>query len=211
MSLTEIRERKSDPEAFFERDVPDIHRELRPYFSSMSDVPVRFHIDFRALDAAYTVELRSDGCRVEEGTMIDFPAVSLRTDVTEWELIRRHTFELLEIGRELFEERVELGKVSTLDGEIVERFESFDGIIDLALSFPEIEKPLESELILNDYEPFGEPVRFGLKLDVEALYRIARGEASPAECVKGGELRGDLSLAFNLGGFLLQAFPELSG
>jgi len=210
MSLTEIRERKSDPEAFFERDVPDIHGELRPYFSALSDVPVRFHIDFRALDAAYTVELRSDGCRVEAGTMIDFPVVSLRTDVTEWKVIRRHTFELLEIGRELFEERVELEQVSTLDGGVLQRFESFDGIIDLALSFPELDRPLESELVLNDYEPFGEPGRFELKLDVEALYRVARGEASPAEVVKGGQLRGDLSLAFNLGGFLLQEFPELS-
>lgn len=210
MSIDDIRNRESSPSQFFERDVPDLHDELLDIFVHLSDAPVRFHIDFEALDAAYTVELSDEGARVIEGRMIDFPIVALRTEETAWEVVREHTFELLALGRQLFDERVDPESVSTLKRDHLDAFESFDGVIELSLKVPEVETTLDSEVVLNDYEVFGNPGRFQLRIDVDALYRVARGEASPAEVVRGGELGGDLSLAFDLGGFLLQQFPELS-
>jgi hypothetical protein len=210
MTIRDIRDRESDPDRFFTQDVPDLHDELRDIFVELSEATVRFHVDFAELGAAYTVELSEEGARISEGPMVDFPVVTLRTDVTEWEVIREHTFELLALGRELFDDRVDLDRVSTLRRDHLDAFESFDGVIALSLRVPEVDAPLESELVLNDYEVFGNPGRFQLSIDVDALYRVARGEASPAEVVRGGELGGDLSLAFDIGGFLLQQFPELS-
>jgi hypothetical protein len=193
------------PEEFFLEYLPTLHDERLDLFDRYSDTTLRFCVRLTDRDEAYTVELRSDGSDARRGEMIDFPVVTIEGSTQHWETVKRYAERAFE---RLTDQLREHPPPHRIEQGFLDDLERYDGVVDIDLA-GENEGSMRTRLILNDYDvpPGARTVTLNGSLD--QVDRVVSGELHPTEATRSMQLSGDLSLAFDLGGLLLDHFPGL--
>lgn len=195
-------------ETFYEECLPALFEERRELFASVCEVPLIISVYLEDIDLRYTAEFRPDGCRVEPGEMIDFPVATLVGSSTDWDVVKRQTLRIVTPLEERAEGYRPPRKVTRA---FLDDLERFDGEFAFILSDNTLDEPVEIGVVLNDYTlPPGAP-----KLTIETRFevgeRLARGDLSPSQLDASVKLGGDVGLGIDVGGLLLEHFPELEG
>ncbi|MFB6351928.1 MAG: hypothetical protein ABEN55_11480 [Bradymonadaceae bacterium] len=206
MDIADAFAGEPSPETFFLERLPDLHEDRLELFGSYSETTLRFSIYMTDIDRRFCLELSPDGARAIEGEFIEFPTVTLEGTEENWPLVRDHARRLFEKGRRALNERPPASRV---DREFTDDFERFDGVIDVELVFEERDEPVSMRLILNDYQPVPDARQIEVGLSVELLDEVLEGRIDPDEARESVTLSGDVGLAFDLSGLLMEHFPEI--
>lgn len=194
------------PETFFLERLPDLHEDRLELFGRYSETTLRFSVYLTDVDRRFCLELNPDGARAREGEFIDFPTVTLEGTEANWPLVRDHARRLFEKGKNALKDRPPSDRI---DREFVDDFERFDGVIDVNLAFEERDEPVEMRVILNDYQPVPDARQIEIGLSVDLLDAVLDGRVDADEARDAVSLSGDVGLAFDLSGMMMEHFPEL--
>jgi hypothetical protein len=82
-------------------------------------------------------------------------------------------------------------------------------VIELQLSSDRIEERVPLKIVLNDYDPPPGARHLVIKAPFSLGLDLARGDVHPSNLEQHISATGDMSLAFDLTGFLNKEFPEL--
>jgi len=192
------------PREFFFDHLPGLHAARQEQFNKNCKVPLILSLWFGDTDNRYTVELRSDGCEIEEGDMIDFPVATIRGQESRWEKVKPRLLEALLVAsanEEKFEKKY--GE-RVLTSTIVEAFEAQRGVIEVIIDTAD--GPIDLDVILNDYEPESGADRFKVELGEELVEKMARGEVEPRAAVGQIKISGQRKPALQLGGAFAKHF-----
>jgi hypothetical protein len=206
MKLEEALGQDVDAETFFLENVPEVHRSRLEIFSRGVDTAIIVCIALEDIDKRITFEFRTDGLDVEEGEMIDFPVLTIIGSSEYWDTVRAHLHDIAEI----VQERASNGQPPRkLTRAFLDKFERFDGVIELQLSSDRIEERVPLKIVLNDYDPPPGARHLVIKAPFSLGLDLARGDVHPSNLEQHISATGDMSLAFDLTGFLNKEFPEL--
>jgi hypothetical protein len=192
------------PGEFFLEYLPTLHEERLDLFDRYSDTTVRFCVRLTDRDEAFTVELRSDGADARRGEMIDFPMVTIEGSTEYWDTVKEYAEAAF---KRLTAQLRENPPPHRIDRAFLDDLERYDGVVDIDLSADG--DAMRTRIILNDYDvpPGARSVTLNGSLD--QVERVVSGEVHPTEATRSMQLSGDMSLAFDLGGLLLEHFPGL--
>jgi len=194
------------PREFFLEKLPALHRGRLEQFELFSETTLRFSVRLSDVDEQYSVELRPDGADAREGEFIDFPVVTIEGTSGPWEVVRKRSREAFEKGERALERNPPTDRI---DDEFLADLERYDGVFEIEVEFPDLDEPAEFRLILNDYRaPQGAP-KIRATVGAEAVRDLFEGHRSPDEVARSADVSGEMSLAFELGGVLMEHFPEL--
>lgn len=184
---------------FFLKHVEKIHAARLEDFRRVSAIPVILSVYLTDTDERFTVELRDDGCEVEDEELVDYPVVTLIGEAAHWE---RTKVEVLKMAAALEARRGELEarvKAPVWTESARAEFERFDGLIRVKI----VETGGEDvviELVLNDYER-GRGQTLEVTLPLPLLQGVTGGHIAPDAA--GGQVRlgGHRALGAVLAGF----------
>ncbi len=183
-------------EKIFKAYVPRAHELQKESFERASQVPLIVSFWFEDVDERYTFEFSSDGAEVEADEMIDFPVATIVLQKDQWSQLRPHLLTLLV---KLQENRTELEERyvnKPITDRMLTAFESLRGTIRVNV------EGLELKVVLNDYvEESGAP-EFTVELTHALLGQVASGDVSPRELANKVKIKGQMSFALELAGFL---------
>lgn len=194
------------PETFFLERLPTLHEDRLELFGRYSETTLRFCFHLTDVDRRFCLELTPDGARAIEGEFIEFPTVTLEGTEANWPLVREHARRLFEKGKDALLERPPPRRI---DRDFVDDFERFDGVIDVELTFEERDEPVQMRVILNDYQPVPDCRQLEIGLSIDLLDAILDRRVEPDEARDALSLSGDVGLAFDLSGMMMDHFPEL--
>ena len=194
------------PETFFLERLPNLHEDRLELFGRYSETTLRFCFRMTDTGRTYCLELTPDSARAIEGEFIEFPTVTLEGKEANWPVVRDHARRLFEKGKDALMNRPPPRKIGR---DFVDDFERFDGIVDVAIDFPERDDPVEMRLILNDYDPVADARCLEIGLSIDVLDGVLDGRVDADEARNAMSLSGDVGLAFDLGGMMLDHFPEI--
>lgn len=206
MKLEEALDADIDVKTFFSEIVAEVHESRLEIFSRGVDTPLIVCIGLEDLGERYTYEFRPDGIDVEHGEMIDFPVLTILGSSQNWPTVRKHLHEIAEIVQERASGR---RPARRLTREFLDRFERFDGLIELQLTDDELDEPVELKVILNDYDAPASARHLVIRAPFSLGVDLARGDVHPSNLESHVRASGDMGLAFDLTGFLNKEFPEL--
>lgn len=193
---------------FFQDHVPELFEARRELFAAASDTPVIVSVLLTDTGDRYTIEFRHDGCRVEKGEMIDFPVVTICGSTQDWQDVKRRT---LRIAKPLEKRAHSYDPPRKLTRDFLKKLERHDGEFRFLVAGADRDEPIEMSLVLNDYDlPPGAPV-ITLSGSIETAEQLARGEIRPTDLDDKVRISGDVGLGLDVGGLLLEHFPELEG
>lgn len=177
--------------------VPRAHALQQELFERASNVPVVVSFWFEDVDERYTFEFGPNGSEVERGEMVDFPQVTIVANASDWETIREKVKELallLQDHRDALEGRY--GGQAPLSRSVLEAFERFHGEIRVTVD------GVKLRVILNDYVSTPGDPWFGMEIGTDALKGVIQGQVEPREILKQVQIKGQMSFALELAGFL---------
>lgn len=196
-----------DLETFFLENVPAAHQARLETFARGVDTPLIVCVALEDTGERYTFEFRTDGIDVEEGEMIDFPTVTIIGQSTYWETVRDHLREMAVVIQDRAGDRHAPRKV---DRDFLDKFERFDGVIELQLAADSEEERVPLRIVLNDYDAPPGARHLVIRAPFSLGLDLARGDVAPSDLDQHVSASGDMSLAFDLTGFLNKEFPQLS-
>jgi hypothetical protein len=195
-----------DVETFFEENVAEVHRSRLEIFSRGVDTPIIVCVALDDLDERYTYEFRPDGIEVEHGEMIDFPVVTIIGEAKYWETVRDH---LREIAEAVHARASDKHPPRKLTRDFLDKFERFDGVIELQLVDDDLDERVQLKVVLNDYDSPAGARHLTIRAPFSLGLELARGDVHPSNLEQHISASGDMGLAFDLTGFLNKEFPEL--
>lgn len=191
---------------FLLENLPALHRDRLDVFEKYCETPLRFSIHLTDRGEQFSVELAPDGARARRGEFIDFPLVTLEGESGPWDVVQQHLERAFELGERTVRRHPPSRRI---DGELIGELERFDGVFEVELAFPELDAPVEFRVILNDYVAPPDSRQLNVRIDASDVADVLDGRISPETAARSLEISGDMSLAFELSGLLLQHFPEL--
>lgn len=191
---------------FFEDCVPALFDARRDLFAAACETRLIVSVWLQDTDARYTAEFHPDGCRIEAGEMIDFPVATVVGKSADWETVKRQT---LRIAAPLEERARGYRPPRKLTRAFLDDLERFDGKFNFELRDASLDDPVEIGIILNDYVlPPGAP-ELTIETDFEVGVELACGDLRPSQLDARVGLKGDVGLGLDVGGLILEHFPEL--
>lgn len=195
-------------EEFFLEKLPALHEDKLDLFATYCETTLRFCVRLEDIGQTFSVELAPDGARAIEGEFIDFPIVTLEGETGNWELVKEHARRLFQKGEEALKRRPPTRKITR---SFLDDLERFDGVIHLGINGESIDNPVEVRAILNDYQAPPRAREVEVTLSVDLVDQVAEGEKGASEAADALSLSRDVTLAFDLGGLVMNHFPELEG
>ncbi|MGM0555631.1 MAG: hypothetical protein ACQEVA_04545 [Myxococcota bacterium] len=195
-----------DVETFFLEKVAEVHRSRLEVFSRGVDTPIIVCVALEDIDERYTFEFRPDGIDVEHGEMIDFPVVTIIGKSIYWDTVRDHLREIAEIVQDRASDKHPPRKLTR---DFLDKFERFDGIIELQLADEDLDERVLLKIVLNDYDAPSGARHVTIRAPFSLGLELARGDVHPSNLEQHVSASGDMGLAFDLTGFLNKEFPEL--
>ena len=204
MEWSDVLDPDLEPAELILERIPDLHRARIDQFRSFVDTALIFSLHFVDLDERYTLRLDVEDADGEAGEMIDFPQATIRGSRTHWERSIQWASRLVEPADEQIDRYQ--GRV-TLTEDIKQKFERFDGLLKVqVMGFPDGSAPIGFEVVLNDYDdPRGAPTA-QLTVQWSVLDDLAHGRLDPVAAARQVQMRGDIGLALDLGGFFMNEF-----
>lgn len=194
------------PRDFFVEKLPALHESRRDQFALYCETTLRISVKLEDLGEQYTVELMPDGARAREGDMIDFPVVTIEGTSEHWETVKEHAREIFEHLEGLLEKKPPRNKITR---DFLDDLERYDAVVNVELDSEDFDDLFQARLILNDYEPPPGAREVTVRGSADLMWQVLEGEKSASEASNALELSDDLGLAFNLGGLIMNHFPEL--
>lgn len=195
-------------EEFFLEKLPQLHEEKLDLFATYCETTLRLCIRLEDLDRTFSVELAPDGARAIEGEFIDFPVVTLEGETGNWDLVKKHARRLFEKGEEALKRRPPNHKISRA---FLDDLERYDGVLNVTISGESLDDPIEVRAILNDYQAPPRAREVDVTLSVDLVDQVAEGDKGASEAADALSLGRDVTLAFDLGGLMMNHFPDLEG
>jgi hypothetical protein len=208
MNLLDALEEYSDFKDCVGSGLPEAHRDHLEDFQRLSNTDLVISFCLQPDDDFITLRLRSDGCDVEYMEMIDFPQATICLSEADWDYLRDG---LLKLGRRLqkkegVEKRLEQVEITTADLDALTRL---DGVFEVVIGDLIDGEQITVELILNDYVSPPGASRCEVHVQWDELLEAADHAGKGLSSILN--LEGDMSLAMEVGGLLLERFPQLEG
>ncbi len=155
-------------------------------------------------DQVHTIKVGPESHHYEAREMIDFPQITVRSDLGRW----RRGIEMVGPLIERAEARLDdAGHPYEITASLLSEFEKFDGVVEIeVVDLPDGGPPMGMEVVLNDYEPVGGCRRTRLVVSWQVVEGLVEGRLEPATAAREITIGGDRGLAFELGGFASRQF-----
>lgn len=191
-------------EKVFADVLPAVHDEQRDEYADYVE-GMDIVIAVRLTDARklWTVRFNADEIEIEDDELVDFPIVTIEGTQKQWPNLLPY---LVEILTTLESRRKELKPKKRFDATLQAALERFDGVIDLCVTGDDPTDNLRFRLILNNYAEHTSFRRFSITIPRSVVFDVVEGRTPIESAARGLSVQGDVGLAVDLGGTILEHF-----
>lgn len=184
--------------------LPIIHEEQRGEFADyISGVDIVIAVRLTDARKMWTARFNADEIEIEDDELVDFPILTVEGTQKQWPALLPYLTDLLST---LESRRKELKPKKRFDSKLRAALERIDGIVDICITGDDPTDNLRFRLILNNYAEHDSFRRFSITIPRSVVFDVAEGRTPIEAAARGLSVQGDVGLAVDLGGTILEHF-----
>ena len=184
--------------------IPVIHEEQRAEFGDyIAGVDIVIAVRLTDARKMWTVRFNAEEIEIEDDELVDFPIMTVEGTQKQWPALLPYLADILST---LESRRSELKPSKRFDSKLRSALERIDGVIDICITGDDPTDNLRFRAILNNYEEHGSFRRFSITIPRSVVFDVAEGRTPIESAARGLSVQGDVGLAVDLGGTLLEHF-----